>query len=151
GSSVTGLGLVVGLNGTGDGGRNLPTIRALAAALRLLNSPAHSADGLKNADNVAIVLVEATIPKTGLRRDQRIDCYASSVMGAKSLRGGRLLTTPLETADVTDDTVIGLAARALYLEDAAVPTTAKIPQGLLIDTDVNALFLDPQQSNKVTL
>lgn len=148
---LTGLGLVVGLNGTGDGGRNLPTIRALGAALRLMNSPVQKAEELRNADNVAVVLVEATVPKTGLRRGQRIDCYVSSIYGAKSLKGGRLLTTPLTTENLASDIVAGLAAGAISIEEATVPTNGRIPQGTVIETDVAATLLDAQQAGKVTL
>ena len=37
---LTGLGLVVGLNKTGDGGKNLPAMRTLQAALQRMNAPA---------------------------------------------------------------------------------------------------------------
>ncbi|MCH7989867.1 MAG: flagellar basal body P-ring protein FlgI [Planctomycetes bacterium] len=96
---LTGLGLVVGLNGTGDGGKNKPAMDALAKVLMHMNLPTDSAD-LRDAKNVAVVLIEATIPKTGLRRGQKIDCYVSSIMGAKSLRSGRLLIAPLQTAEI---------------------------------------------------
>ena len=36
---LTGMGLIVGLDGTGDGSKNLATIRSLAAALKHLNNP----------------------------------------------------------------------------------------------------------------
>src|SRR5688572_18412525 len=68
---LTGIGLVTGLAGTGDGAKNLPTIRALRAALTRMNQPVLDVD-LKNADSVAMVMIEATIPRTGLRRGQKI-------------------------------------------------------------------------------
>src|SRR6185295_705115 len=88
---LAGLGLVIGLPGTGDGAKNKETVQALRAALSRLNQPTANAE-LKNADNVALVMVEATIPKSGVKRGQKIDGYISSVFGAKSLRGGRLLS-----------------------------------------------------------
>ena len=91
---LTGLGLVVGLRGTGDGGKNLPAMRALSTALRLHNTPVLEAGELSDAKNVAIVMIEATIPATGLRRGQRLDCFISSVMGAKSLRGRAVVSGP---------------------------------------------------------
>ena len=148
---LTGLGLVVGLSGTGDGGKNLPTMRALAAALKLMNTPVLSTEELNNADNVAIVMVEATIPPTGLRRGQKIDCYVSSVMGAKSLRGGRLLVTPLETSNISDDTVVGLASGAVSIENATVSTTGVIKQGLVLEEDFISLFVDRERGHIVTL
>src|SRR5262245_65865913 len=92
---LIGLGLVVGLKGTGDGGKYAPMINALGSALAQLNNPASGPADLKDASNVALVLVEATVPANGIRRGQRIDCYVNSIGAAKNLRGGRLMIAPL--------------------------------------------------------
>lgn len=147
---LTGLGLVVGLNGTGDGAKNLPTIRALQAALARMNSPVGPGE-LKNGDSVAVVLVEATIPRTGLRRGQAVDCFVSSVMGAKSLRGGRLLSTPLTSVIVRDETVWGLAGGAVVIEDISRATTGRIVQGTSMQRDATPLFLQQQSGASITL
>jgi flagellar P-ring protein FlgI len=149
---LTGLGLVVGLKGTGDGGKNLPLARALATAMKLHNTPVLAADELRDAKNVAIVLIEATIPSTGLRRGQQLDCYVSSVMGAKSLRGGRLLVAPVETPDIGDDRAIGLASGPIAIENAEVPTTGKIAGGIVLEEDFFSHFVDRRDGQpKVTL
>lgn len=147
---LTGLGLVVGLTGTGDGAKNLPTVRALRTALAKMNQPAAEAD-FKNADSVAVVMLDATIPRTGLRRGQKIDCHVSAVMGAKSLAGGRLLSTPLTTVDLRSDRVIALAGGAISVEDGVRPTTGKVSQGVDLLQDVNSLFVQRQQGEHVTL
>ncbi|MEX0702170.1 MAG: flagellar basal body P-ring protein FlgI [Planctomycetales bacterium] len=147
---LTGIGLVVGLAGTGDGGRSIPAIRSLAAALKLMNTPTQVAE-LKDAKNVAIVLIEATIPRTGLRRGQTIDCHVSSIMGAKSLRGGRLLVTPLEASAVGSDLVMGLASGAVFVEDADVPTSGKVPNGATLEKNFVAPFIDKERGHVVTL
>ncbi len=147
---LTGLGLVVGLTGTGDGARNLPTIRALQAALARMNSPVAPGD-LKNGDSVAVVMVETTIPRTGLRRGQTVDCFISSIMGAKSLRGGRLLSTPLTSVNVNDDTVWGLAGGAVVIEDISRSTTGRIIQGANMQRDATPLFVQQQQGGTITL
>jgi len=150
---LVGIGLVVGLSGTGDGGDNLPAIRSLAAALRLLNTPVlKEAELKKNADNVALVLISGTVPKTGLRRGQKIDCIVSSPFGAKSLRGGRLLVTPVETADIDDDTAVGLASGPIYIEDPSTPTTGKIPGGIVLEEDFVTPFISYDDGEpKITL
>ena len=149
---LTGLGLVVGLRGTGDGGKNLPAMRALATALKLHNTPVLGADELRDAKNVAIVMVEATVPPTGLRRGQRLDCYLSSVMGAKSLEGGRLLLAPIETGDVGDNRAVGLASGSIEIENLDVPTTGKITGGITLEEDFFAYFVDRSGGDpKVTL
>ncbi len=147
---LTGLGLVVGLNGTGDGGKNRPAMRALSKVLMHMNLPADP-DELRDAKNVAVVLIEATIPKTGLRRGQRIDCHVSSVMGAKSLRSGRLLIAPLQTADVGDDTVVALASGPISIEDATSPTTGIIPGGATLEAGFVSPFVNKERGHLVTL
>jgi len=150
---LVGLGLVVGLSGTGDGGGNLPAIRSLAAALRLLNAPVLKEDELKkNADNMALVLVAGTVPRTGLRRGQKIDCSVSSPFGAKSLRGGRLLVTPVEISDISDDTAVGLASGPIYIEDPNSLTTGKIPGGIVLEEDfVSQFVMDSEKGPSITL
>ncbi len=138
---LTGLGLVVGLDGTGDGGKNLPAMRALQAVLQRMNAPA-ALEELKNANNVAVVLLEATIPRTGLRRGQRLDCYVSSLMGAKSLRGGRLLVCPLTTAQVNDTQTPAIASGPVYIENADVLTSGKIPSGAVLKSNFTSNFIE---------
>src|SRR5262245_65640662 len=65
---LIGLGLVTGLKGTGDGGKYLPMINALGAALAALHNPASGPTELKAAGNVALVLIEATVRADGLPR-----------------------------------------------------------------------------------
>jgi flagellar P-ring protein precursor FlgI len=148
---LTGVGLVVGLQGTGDGGKNLPAMRALAAALKLMNSPVVSTKELQDAKNVAMVFIEATVPRTGLRRGQRIDCYVSSMMGAKSLRGGRLLVTPLETSEIGNDSVVAIASGPVNIEDEDIATTGIIPTGALLEENFVSLFIDKQRGHRITL
>ncbi|VAX39122.1 Flagellar P-ring protein FlgI [hydrothermal vent metagenome] len=148
---LTGLGLVVGLNKTGDGGKNLPAMKALATALKLMNSPVLGLDELRGADNVAIVMIEATVPATGIRRGQKIDCYVSSFLGAKSLRGGRLLATPLEETDISTDRVAGIASGAIRIEGDKVFTTGKIPNGVVIENNFINGFLNAKKGGIITL
>ncbi|MCG6156864.1 flagellar basal body P-ring protein FlgI [Rubinisphaera margarita] len=133
---LTGMGLVVGLNGTGDGGNAGPTIRALAAAMKNMNVPITDARELRDAKNVAIVMIEATIPKTGLHQGQRLDCYVSSYLGSESLRGGRLLIAPIQLADMRSELLVGTASGATVIEDPVTPTRARIPGGVVLETDL---------------
>lgn len=147
---LTGIGLVVGLDGTGDGGKNLPAMRALGAILARKHSPTDLKE-LSDAKNVALVWIDATVPKTGLRRGQRIDCYVSSMFGAKSLRGGRLLVSPLTEAAVASDTVVGLASGAIAIEDAQNQRTGRIAGGVMLEDNFPSLFIDRERGNLVTL
>ncbi len=98
-NTLHGLGLVTGLKGTGDGSDFLPTIRSLATALQLMgtnsSSKADSID-IKDAKNVALVMVTATVPAAGARQGDVLDCMCSSIGTARSLAGGTLFMTPLQ-------------------------------------------------------
>ena len=132
---LTGVGLVVGLRGTGDGKGAAPTVEALARTLDLLGNPV-AQSSLRDADNVAIVLLEATIPAEALRVGQSIDVHCSSVLSAESLRGGRLLVAPLQSADRRSQVVVATASGGVAVEDEAVQTTGRIPGGAIIEADL---------------
>ncbi len=148
---IIGIGLVVGLNRTGDGGKNAPAMRALASTLRYLNNPIESAKDLSDASNVAMVAISATIPKVGANRGQRLDCYVTSTFGAKSLKGGRLLITPVRGPNVRDLSVVGLATGPIVIEDPEVLTSGRIPNGIVLERDFRTSFIDRAHGHKVTL
>lgn len=133
---LVGYGLVVGLNGSGDGGKYVPAMQALAKAHERFANPVVTLDELKNAKNVAIVLVEAALPRDGAREGERVDVQVSSIGAAKSLQGGRLLITPLVGPHPQDTRgAMALASGPLHLEDTALPTVAKIAQGATLEQD----------------
>ena len=132
---LTGVGLVVGLRGTGDGKGAAATVEALGRALDLMGNPVAQAS-TQDADNVAIVLLEATIPAESLRIGQRIDVYCSSVMSAESLRGGRLLVTPMQLADRRSQVLMATASGGVAIEDESIQTTGRIPGGAIIEADL---------------
>src|SRR3954468_13795818 len=74
---LTGLGLVYGLKGTGDGGDYLPAMRPLSVMLGKF-ADASTIKELGNAQNVAIVSLTATVPSNGVRNGDRIDVYVTS-------------------------------------------------------------------------
>jgi len=150
-TQLLGLGLVVGLRGTGDGGKNAAAMRALASTLSYLNNPVDPYKELRDANNVAVVSISAEVPKEGLRRGQRIDCHVATVFGAKSLRGGRLLLAPMRMPAVEDDRLVGLASGPIYIEDAEITTTGRIPGGVVLEQDFTSVFVDKNRGNKITL
>ena len=78
------MGLVVGLNGTGDGGKFMPAMRPLAQVVGSLIDPNVVAGELKDAKNVALVSITATIPASGVREGDRIDVHVSAIGSASS-------------------------------------------------------------------
>ena len=99
-NQLTGFGLVVGLDGTGDQTTQMPyTSQGISNYLQQLGITltADAASKLQ-LKNVAAVLVTAQLPAFA-RPGQAIDVNVSSVGNAKSLKGGTLIATPLKGAD----------------------------------------------------
>jgi flagellar P-ring protein precursor FlgI len=99
-NQLTGFGLVVGLDGTGDQTTQMPyTSQGLTNYLKQLGItlPAAQMASLQ-LKNVAAVLVTAQLPAFA-RPGQAIDVNVSSMGNSKSLRGGMLIGTPLKGAD----------------------------------------------------
>ena len=99
-NQLTGFGLVVGLDGTGDQTTQMPyTSQGMTNYLQQLGItlPAGSVSQLQ-MKNVAAVLVTADLPAFA-RPGQAIDVNVSSMGNSKSLKGGMLISTPLKGAD----------------------------------------------------
>jgi flagellar P-ring protein precursor FlgI len=143
---LTGLGLVVGLRGTGDGGDFAPAIRPLAAMLGKFNDRADVRE-LANVGNVALVNVTAVVPPRTVRNGDKLDVYITSLGAATSLKGGRLLITPLQ-GPTPDSGIFALAQGAAVIEDASVPTSALVPGGAVMEADLPAQVI---QKGRLTL
>ena len=95
-NQIYGLGLIVGLQGTGDGSGSRANIQMIANMLEGFGITV-SANDLR-LRNIAAVMVTADLP-TSLRTGDRLDVTISSIGDAKSLQGGFLLQTPLQAAN----------------------------------------------------
>ena len=97
-NQLTGYGLVVGLDGTGDQTTQTPfTTQSLIAMLQQLGVTVPPGTSMQ-LKNVAAVMVTAQLPPFA-QPGQTIDVNVSSLGNAKSLRGGTLIATPLKGAD----------------------------------------------------
>jgi flagellar P-ring protein precursor FlgI len=100
-NQLTGYGLVVGLDGTGDQTTQMPyTKQALANYLEQMGIalPATGNAAQLQLKNVAAVIITAELPAFA-QPGQAIDINVSSMGNAKSLKGGTLVATPLRGAD----------------------------------------------------
>jgi len=99
-NQLTGFGLVVGLDGTGDQTTQMPyTTQGLSNYLQQMGISLTSTTLAQlQMKNVAAVLVTAQLPPFA-RPGQALDVNVSSVGNAKSLKGGTLIATPLKGAD----------------------------------------------------
>lgn len=152
-NTLHGMGLVVGLRGTGDGDSK-PTLRALARYMELMGHRlGANAQGqpmieeLKNVKNVALVQVTATVPPGGAQQGDLLDCTISA-FSAKSLEGGNLILTELHGPLPTDKTVYGLAQGAVSVDDVLLPQTGKVSLGCQVETKFQNEFV---KDGKLTL
>lgn len=142
GNDLVGYGLVVGLNGTGDGLRNAPFTEEIMS--NLLERLGVNVTGENfRPKNVAAVFVTATLPPFA-RAGGQIDVTVSAIGDAKSLLGGTLVMTPLNAADgqiyaVAQGEIIaggasaeGQAAKVVQ----GVPTSGTIPSGARVEREI---------------
>jgi len=95
-NNLIGYGLVVGLQGSGDGSTSAFTVQSLANLLQSVNIKIDQ-NAIKSK-NIAAVMVTATLPPFA-RQGDAVDVVVSSIGDAKSLEGGTLLMTPLKGLD----------------------------------------------------
>lgn len=142
GNDLVGYGLVVGLNGTGDGLRNSPFTEEIMS--NILERLGVNVTGERfRPNNVAAVLVTSVLPPFA-RVGSQIDVTVSAIGDSSSLLGGTLIMTPLKAADgeiyaVSQGTVLagGVSAEG----DGAsvvmgVPTSGVIPSGARVEREI---------------
>ena len=147
---LTGLGLVYGLKGTGDGGSFTPAIAPLRSMLAKFGDPV-TVQQLGNAANVAVVMVTATVPGPGARDGDHLDVHVSSVGAAASLRGGRLFVTPMQ-GPLPGGPLLALSEGPVTIEDPSTPTVGVIRAaagGAVMEADLPARVID--SSGRFTL
>ena len=156
GNQLIGYGLVVGLQGTGDGSDVSFTAQSMKSMLSRmgvsLDGPLSDFEqgttaGKIDIKNVAAVMVTAELPPFA-KPGQRIDINVSAIGKATNLRGGNLLLTSLRGVD---GEVYGIAQGALTATgiDAnaagskvsiGVPTSARVPNGATVERMVETPF-----------
>lgn len=157
-NQLTGYGLVVGLDGTGDQTTQMPyTKQALANYLEQMgiSLPATGNSGQLQLKNVAAVIVTAELPAFA-QPGQSIDINVSSMGNAKSLKGGTLVATPLRGADgeiyalAQGNVVVGGAGAAAGGSKVQVNhlNAGRVPQGAQVERAVSSAL---QQGNTITL
>jgi flagellar P-ring protein precursor FlgI len=141
GNTLSGYGLVIGLNKTGDKRQTFFTQQSLLNMLEkfgmTVNNPSI------RVENIAAVMVTADLPAFE-RMGSRVDVTVSSIGDATSLQGGVLMQTPLLGPD---GNVYALAAGSLILGGYSAgnstagitvnhPTVGRIPNGATVEREV---------------
>ena len=158
GNQLVGYGLVVGLNGTGDGTGATFTPQSVASLLQKFGVTVPP--GSLKVKNVAAVMVTATLPAF-VKNGSAIDVTVSSLGDAQSLQGGTLIQTPLQAAN---SQVYAVAQGAIsvggFLAGGGAGgsvaknfvTVGRIPGGALVEQDVPTTLLGgPRGTLEVTL
>jgi flagellar P-ring protein precursor FlgI len=133
-NQLMGIGLVVGLNKTGDSVSSISTSKAAAAMLQRM--------GLKVTDkqvtggNAALVMVTVELPAFA-RNGDRLDARVSTLGDAKSLAGGVLMSTALKA---NDGQVYGMAQGSVVIGQASgsgvqVQTVAVAPSAFTVERE----------------
>ena len=155
-NQLIGYGLVVGLQGTGDGADVSFTAQSMKSMLSrmgvsidgpLSDFEQSANSGKIDIKNVAAVMVTAELPAFA-KPGQKIDINVSAIGKASSLRGGNLLLTSLRGVD---GEVYGLAQGALTttgIDTSAagskvsigVPTSGRVPNGATVERMVDTPF-----------
>ncbi len=91
-NQLTGFGIVIGLNGTGDSTDSILARKPIINALERMAISMRSSDIKGRA--IAGVIITATLPASA-KSGQKLDVTVSTVGDAISLRGGQLIATPL--------------------------------------------------------
>ncbi|MBQ7068577.1 MAG: flagellar basal body P-ring protein FlgI [Synergistaceae bacterium] len=139
GNQLTGIGLVTGLNGTGDNSQ-----MAVQMMRNLMRNFGVTLDAKSvRTKNIAVVSLTATLPPYA-RPGQNIDVNVNTMGNASSLSGGMLIQSPLRAADgkiyaVAQGPVIvggGSAQGAAATRTQNIPTAGRIPRGAIVEREV---------------
>lgn len=144
-NQLVGYGIVVGLNGTGDG--NVAATSQTVQSLMQRFGLTVDANAV-NAKNTAAVMVTAELPAFA-KPGQKIDVTVAALSKATSLRGGSLLITQLigsdnETYAVAQGNLavggLGITGNDGSKVAVNVPTVGRIPGGATVERMVNNPF-----------
>ena len=156
-NQLIGYGLVVGLQGTGDGQDISFTIQSLKAMLARMGvsvdqpisdfEVSGGAGGRLDLRNAAAVMVTAELPAFA-KPGQKIDVNVSAIGRASNLRGGQLLLTALRGVDGETYAIAQGSLTATGIDAAAagskvligVPTSGRIPEGATVERMVENPF-----------
>ena len=138
-NQLTGIGLVTGLNGTGDNSQ-----MAVQMMRNMMRNFGVTLDARSvRTRNIAVVALTANLPPY-VRPGQNIDVNVNTMGNASSLQGGMLIQSPLRAADgrvyaVAQGPVIvgGVSAQGAGASRTQnIPTAGRVPNGAIVEREV---------------
>ena len=156
-NQLIGYGLVIGLDGSGDGSKALFTRQSIVTMLENMGMTI-DAKAIR-VENVAAVMVTAEMPPY-VSVGNRIDVLVSSLGDASNLQGGTLLLTPLKAVNgIVYAVAQGPVSTGGFQASGAgagvqknFPTVGRVPQGAMIEREIKTDFIaDGQFSLNLTV
>ena len=160
-NQLIGYGLVVGLQGTGDGSDVSFTAQSMKTMLSRMGVAMEGAladfetaatAGKMDIKNVAAVMVTAELPGFA-KPGQKIDITVSAIGKASNLRGGTLLLSSLRGVDGEVYALAQGSLTATGIDASAagskvvigVPTSSRVPGGATVERMVDSPFASAEQ------
>jgi len=142
-NDLIGLGIVTGLDGTGDA-TDGAAARPFRELLKNLGSPVDDITGLGDGGAFAIVQVSATIPARGASEGSRMLVRVDTLFDASDLSGGQLVPSLLRppVPDRRDLAPQAIASGRLDVS-ADDPTSGRIREGAMMIADVRPELISP--------
>ncbi|MGC8964630.1 MAG: flagellar basal body P-ring protein FlgI [Brevinematia bacterium] len=120
---VYGYGIVIGLKGTGDNPKNQTTAENIIKQLKELGVEVIQTNF--QTRNIASVIVSGKISPLA-KKGITFDVNVSSILDARSLEGGFLISAPLKD---NQNNILAFASGSLITPKTGIKTTATIPNG----------------------
>lgn len=140
-SVLRGIGLVVGLDKTGDSTKDLQIARPLIALLQNngqgVGLPEEFTKSKIEGKAIALVSVTCVIPRGGALTDDKLDVRVSVLNSATSLERGELYLTPLQ-GPLKGQPVFAMAQGPIELDSETNRTSARVRGGARIIRDIPA-------------
>ncbi len=145
-NQLLGYGLVIGLDGTGDGNKAVFTKQSIVTMLERMGMTI-DADEVR-VENVAAVMVTAELPPYA-RVGSRVDVLVSSIGDASNLQGGTLLLTPLKAVNgIVHAVAQGPISTGGFEASGSganiqknFPTVGRVANGAMIEKEIAANFI----------
>jgi flagellar P-ring protein FlgI len=163
-NSIMGIGVIIGLQGSGDSRRNPQVAQAISNYFKSMNQDIDIR--MMDPKNSAMVMVTADLPPFATN-GQSLDITVSSLGDATSLRGGTLLRTELYAVG-DNETVYALAQGAVSIggfsagsggnkNQVGFLTAGRVPTGALVEVGAptklvydNKMYIELQDADMTT-
>ena len=141
---LSGTGLVVGLNGTGDRNYSAEAIKALNSSVAAMHINLKEIKTPIQSGNLANVSIIAYVPNQGVIKGQRIECYITAVNQGIDLSGGYLLPTGLINAASAKTNPDAVVTGAVQTSQSQTKSQGLIAGGAQILSTLNPQLISSQ-------